>query len=79
MFCFFFSDMGCSFGKVSNKAEYEGLFPKENKIHLQITVVHFWVQQVLHDSLPLVTHADKDGDDGCCTVHIFFLLGCQLK
>lgn len=51
--------------------EYDGLSPKENKIHLQITVAQFWIQQVLQDTLPLVTHADKDGCDGWCTAYFF--------
>lgn len=56
--------MCCSFGKVSNTVKYEGVSLKENKIHLRITVAQFGVQQVLQDTLPLVTHADKDSQDG---------------
>lgn len=69
MFCF--SDTSYSFGKVGNTVEYTGPSPKENKIHLQIRVAQFWVQQVLQVTLPSVTCADKESCDGWCTAHFF--------
>lgn len=63
--------MHCSFGKVGNTAEYEELCPGENKIHLQITVTHFWIQQVLQDRLSLVIHVAEDGHDEWCSEHFF--------
>lgn len=74
----FVSLIHVQFGEVSDAAQCEGLSPKEDKTHLQITVAEFCVQQVFQDVLPLVTRACKDSHDGWRTAH-FCLLGCQPK
>jgi len=68
----YFFDVRCSFEKVGNTAEYEERYPRENKIHLQITVTQFWIQQVIQDRLSLVIHVAEDGCDEWCSEHFFF-------